>query len=166
MKTLYLVRHAKSSWDYPDLDDIDRPLNKRGRRDAPEMGKRLASRGVFPDLVITSPAERAQKTCNVITGFLDYPEGEIEVNDDVYHANERELLAVVRSCDNLWKTVMLFGHNPGFTDFANSLTNGNIKNIPTCGIVVCTFDVDDWDDVDFGKGKLQLFDYPKKEFKH
>lgn len=164
MKTLYLVRHAKSSWDDPSLDDEDRPLNKRGNRDAPKMGERLAKRRVFPDLIITSPAERARITCEVIADILEYPEGEIEVDEDVYLASQTELLSIVRACDDLWNTVMVFGHNPGFTDFANSLADEDIDNIPTCGIFACTFDVDQWDEVDFGKGKMILFDYPKKEF--
>lgn len=164
MKTLYLVRHGKSSWDNPDLDDVDRPLSKRGKRDAPIIGDRLAKRGVFPDLIISSTAERAYATCEVIAKKLKYPIAEIEVNGDVYHANERELLSVVRGCDNLWKTLMVFGHNPGFTDFANRLTNEDIDNIPTGGVFACTFDVDNWYDVDFGSGKMVLFDYPKKDF--
>ncbi|MGK7389841.1 MAG: SixA phosphatase family protein [Candidatus Cyclobacteriaceae bacterium M2_1C_046] len=165
MKTLYLVRHAKSSWKDSSLDDEDRPLNKRGKRDAPKMGERLAKRNVFPDLMITSPAVRARTTCEVIADVLEYPEGEIEENEDVYLASEGELLSLVQRCDNLWNTVMIFGHNPGFTEFANSLADEDIDNIPTCGVFACTFDVDDWSEVDFGKGEMILFDYPKKEFK-
>lgn len=164
MKTLYLVRHAKSSWDYPHLDDIDRPLNNRGKKDAPEMGRRLKMRGIFPDLMISSPAERAYKTCKKIAKMLDYPKGEIEIDEDVYHASEDGLLEVVRSCDDIWKSVMLFGHNPGFTDFANSLSNENIENIPTSGVFACKFDTDSWEEVDFGSGRMLFFDYPKKEF--
>lgn len=164
MKTLFLVRHAKSSWDYPELDDIERPLNKRGKRDAPEMGKRLKKRGIFPDLMITSPAERAHTTCAIVADILDYPQGEIIIDEDVYHASEDILLHVLRNCENIWKKVMIFGHNPGFTDFANSIANQSITNIPTCGIFACHFNIDCWTEVDFGKGTFIFFDYPKKPF--
>lgn len=164
IKTLYLVRHAKSSWKDSSLDDIDRPLNKRGKRDAPRMASRMNKRGVFPDLMISSPALRARITCDVMAGTLEYPKGEIEENDRVYHASESTLLSVVQDVEDTWKTVMVFGHNPGFTDFANSLCDEAIDNIPTCGIVGCKFEVNSWDEIDFGKGRMILFDYPKKEF--
>lgn len=163
MKTLYLARHAKSSWDYPNLKDIDRPLNKRGERDAPEMGKRLKLRGIFPDLIISSPANRALTTCKTIAKELDYPQESIDINDEVYHAGENRLLKVVQNTDDTWLSLMIFGHNPGFTDFANSLANTQIDNIPTCGIFACTFDVEKWTDVNFGKGSTLFFDYPKKK---
>lgn len=164
-KTLYLVRHAKSSWDYPHLDDIDRPLNKRGKKDAPEMGRRLSESGIFPDLIISSPAERAYKTSREIAKKLDFPKKAIQIEEDVYHASEDILLQVINRCDNLWKTIMIIGHNPGFTDFANSIANQNIDNIPTCGIFGCTFKTNNWTDINFGMGEKILFDYPKKEFK-
>ena len=164
MKTLYLVRHAKSSWDHPHLDDIDRPLNNRGKNDAPLMGKRLSKRGIFPDLMITSPAKRAQKTCKHIAKSLEYPASEIVVAEDVYHGSEDILLQVVRECDDLWNSIMIFGHNPGFTDFANSIADAGIDNIPTCGVFACSFDVKNWKDVKFGSGTTLFYDYPKKEF--
>ena len=164
MKTLYLVRHAKSSWDYPELDDIDRPLNKRGKKDAPEMGRRLSKQGIFPDHIVSSPAERAYRTSREIAARIEFPVDAIELEEDLYHASEDILLQVVRRCDNLWNTLMVVGHNPGFTDFANTIANQNIQNIPTCGIFGCTFEKDDWQDIEFGLGKMVYFDYPKKEF--
>lgn len=163
MKTLYLVRHAKSSWDHPYLDDIDRPLNKRGQRDAPDMGKRLHSRGIFPDLIISSPANRALTTCKEIAKALGYAKDAIEISDKMYHAGENRLLEIVRNTDDTWLSLMIFGHNPGFTDFANKLTHGDIDNIPTCGVFACTFDVDAWHQVGFGIGRELFFDYPKKK---
>ncbi|UII32725.1 histidine phosphatase family protein [Fulvivirga ulvae] len=163
MKTLYIVRHAKSSWDYPNLSDQDRPLNKRGERDAPKMGERLNNRGIFPDLMLSSPANRALTTCKTIARELDYPLDGIEINDHLYHASEDSLLDIVNSTDDTWLSLMIFGHNPGFTDFANSLTDEYLDNIPTCGVFACTFEVDSWQDVDFGNGRLLFFDYPKKK---
>ena len=163
MKTLYIIRHAKSSWKFPELSDAERPLNKRGKRDAPEMGKRLSEKGVFPDLMLSSPANRALTTCQVIADKLDYPKSEIETNEEIYHAGVDSLLKVVRAIDDTWNTVFLFGHNPGFTDFANELTHSDIYNIPTCGIFACTFDTGHWKEVGFGKGEKIFYDYPKNK---
>lgn len=164
MKTLYLVRHAKSSWDYPNLPDFDRPLSARGERDAPKMGQRLKDKYILPDLIISSPANRAYTTCQVISKIIGYNQGRIIGDQSIYHAGERTLLNVVQSTSKDVKSLMLFGHNPGFTDFACSLSNEDIYNIPTCGIVCITFDLKGWSDVNFGNGKMQFFDYPKKEY--
>ena len=161
MKTLYLIRHSKSSWKYTHLDDIDRPLNKRGKRDAPEMGSRLKSRGIYPDLMISSPANRALTACKVFADILSYPESQIVINDNVYHGSESALLNVVNSIDDQHEVVFLFGHNPGFTGFANSLTHSDLWNIPTTGIFGCNFDVEKWSDVKFGNGVKIFYDYPK-----
>ncbi|UII29010.1 histidine phosphatase family protein [Fulvivirga maritima] len=162
MKTLYIIRHAKSSWKYHHLDDIDRPLNKRGKRDAPDMGERLSVLNIIPHLMISSPAKRAYATCKTIAKALEYPKEAIEINDKLYHASEDSLMDIIQDIENSWDSVMIFGHNPGLTLFANSLADTNIDNIPTCGIVACTFDVDSWAETDFGKGKLMFYDYPKK----
>ncbi|MTI19740.1 histidine phosphatase family protein [Fulvivirga sp. RKSG066] len=163
MKTLYLIRHAKSSWKFPELSDAERPLNKRGKRDAPDMGKRLKNKGLFPDLMLSSPANRALTTCQMIAKALDYPKEAIETDRRVYHAGVSELLRVVQGIDDTWNTVCLFGHNPGFTDFANELTHSDIYNIPTCGVFACSFDVDSWKDVGYGKGKRTHYDFPKNK---
>ena len=163
MKTLYLIRHAKSSWKFPELSDAERPLNKRGKRDAPEMGKRLSERGLFPDLMLSSPANRAFTTCKTIAEKLDYPKEAIETDEDIYHAGVDLLLKVVRSIDDTWNTVCLFGHNPGFTDFANELTHSDIFNIPTCGVFACTFEVESWKDIGLGKGQRLFYDFPKNK---
>ncbi len=160
-KFLYLIRHAKSSWDNPSLTDFERPLNKRGKRDAPEMGKRLAQRQVIADLMLSSPANRALTTCRHIAKEIDYPEEAIEEDEEIYHAGPSTLLKVVREIDDTWRTVLMFGHNPGFTDFANALNNTGIDNIPTCGIVLCRFEIDSWSEVQFGSGEEVFFDYPK-----
>lgn len=161
MKTLYLIRHAKSSWDFPELDDEERPLNNRGKRDAPDMGERLAQRGLFPDLMLSSPANRALTTCKIIAKKLDYPEEAIETDERIYLTSPGELLSVVKATDNTWNTLCLFGHNPGFTDFANRLTGDHLDNLPTCGVYACEFEVDNWEQVAFGKGKKVFYDYPK-----
>lgn len=163
MKKLFLVRHAKSSWDDPSLDDIDRPLNDRGKKNAPEMGERLKKQGIRPDLLIASPARRAHGTAIKLSKKIGYPKEEIIINDGLYHGSDDMLIDIVRTLPDSAESIMLFGHNPGFTYFANQLCNININNIPTAGIVAIDFHIDAWRDVDFGKGELVFFDYPKKQ---
>ena len=160
MKTLYLLRHAKSSWDDPDLDDFDRPLNERGEKDAPRIGKRLNTRKVLPDTLYSSPARRAITTAQVIADCIDYPTKNIRLRQELYHAGENMLLDFVRTLSPESQTVMIAGHNPGLTDFANALIKETIDNIPTAGIIGIEFDANSWKEI--VKGRLIFFEYPKK----
>lgn len=166
MKKLVLVRHAKSSWDNPEMNDFDRPLNERGVKNAPRMGKRLKEKGIVPDLMLSSPAVRALVTCQEIAKKLGYADEKIKTDKRIYHASEDQLLAVVKELKDHDKddeeVVMIFGHNPGLTDFANALLDEDIENIPTCGVIVATLDIDHWKDAHFGCGELDFFDYPKR----
>jgi phosphohistidine phosphatase len=162
MKTLTLVRHAKSSWKEMTLSDRLRPLNKRGKADAPEMGERLARRGVKVDRMISSPAKRALKTARIMAEKLGYPREEIVEDERVYPGNPRALLSVIRSLDTKLKHVMLFGHNPGLTELANMLGAEDIDNVPTCGTVEMRFNINGWKEVGRVKGAKIFFDYPKK----
>ncbi len=162
MKRLYLARHAKSSWKKPQLDDIDRPLNKRGKRDTPVMGQRLRDFGADPDLIITSPAKRARKTAIGLAKQLDYPKKSIAVEEILYGGYVEELIGVINRFDTLFSEVLLVGHNPDFTDLANILANQKIDNVPTCGIVAMDFSVISWQAVQRGSAKVVFFDYPKK----
>lgn len=110
MKTLVLVRHAKSSWKDPGLADRDRPLNPRGRRDAPEMGRRLAARGT-PDRIVTSPALRAATTAAVIAEAVGYPEREIVEDERLYGAGSEEILEVIRGIEDRFERVFLLGQH-------------------------------------------------------
>lgn len=162
MKRLTLIRHAKSSWDHPELSDFDRPLNKRGKRNAPEMGQRLAGHGLRPDLVVSSPARRALDTARVIAEAIGYPADAIRQDPNIYEASVGALLEVLAELPDECRHVVLFGHNPGLTDLANDLTRGGIDNVPTCGVVDCALDVRNWSEVGSGCGRLLEFDYPKK----
>jgi phosphohistidine phosphatase len=163
MKHLTLIRHAKSSWKNPGLLDIDRPLNKRGRRDAPKMGQRLAERTISPDLVISSPATRALITAEVIAGQIEYPAEDIVLDDRIYGADVIDWLEITQGLDDVWDHVMCFGHNPGLTDFVNYLTSDyHIGNVPTCGVVEMTFDTETWTNVGRIEPTGVRFDYPKK----
>ena len=159
VKTLYLCRHAKSSWKNPDLADFDRPLNNRGKRDAPEAGKRLQATGAKPQLLISSPAKRAIKTAQEVAAQLGYPKRKISTDERVYGG---DLLSVIHKIDDSHGCVALFGHNPGLTGLAEWLTGERIGNIPTSGICGIKFDLPSWSQVDNHTGKLVFFDYPKK----
>ena len=143
MKTLFLVRHAKSSRDEPALSDKDRPLNDRGKRDAPKMGERLAKRDVTPDLILSSPAKRALKTAQIIAKKLDYKLADIVVNERLYATGADDLLDVIRKLGAKPKSVMLFGHNPELTELAHRLSS-KIAHLPTCAVAEFTFDAKSW----------------------
>jgi phosphohistidine phosphatase len=162
MKTLYLVRHAKSSWKDATLSDRERPLNKRGKRDAPRMGKRLMSRGAKPEVLISSPAVRARKTAAKIAAEIGYAEEQIRVEEGLYMGGTTGMLNVVRSLGQGIGTAMLFGHNPSMTDLVNYLAHADIENVPTCGIAEIRFYAESWADVVKGGGEMVLFDYPKR----
>ena len=162
MKTLTIVRHAKSSWKDPSLKDRDRPLNGRGERDAPEMGRRIAEAGIRPSLIISSPAKRAWTTAKIIAREINYPQEFLQREDDLYLASVDRILDVLVAQDARFNSIMLFGHNPGMTDFVNYLVPGLTDNLPTCGVVSFSFDRDDWSLYERPDGQLDLHDYPKK----
>ena len=161
MKTLFLVRHAKSSWKDSSIDDNDRPLNKRGKRDAPFMGELLKEKVVNPDLVISSPAKRASKTAQIIAEQIGYYKKDIIYSEEIYEASSRELVDFIKKIDDKYNSVMLFGHNPGFTMLNNFLSKHYIDNIPTCGIVALEFN-NTWKEIDKNTAKMIFFDYPKR----
>ena len=161
MKELILVRHAKSSWKDTTLDDRERPLNKRGERDAPAMGARLARRKWKPDLIVSSPAVRALETARIIAKKLGYPGKDIVLKDRLYGAGIVELLEVIRDSDDSAGRLMLFGHNPGLTELANHLGPRPIPNLPTCSVLYLVFETDTWSTVGYARGDEVLFESPK-----
>ena len=162
MKTLYLVRHAKSSWKYPNLDDFERPLNKRGRRNAPFMGSILKELKVTPDLVLSSPANRAATTARTIADHIDYPLDNIQYSEIIYSFSENALVHVIRQIDDKVKTAMVVGHNPALTDLANTIGDTAISNIPTCGVCCVNLKIPSWTEFGEQRGKLKFFEFPKK----
>ena len=161
MKTLTLVRHAKSSWNDTSLSDRDRPLNKRGKRDAPEMGQRITAAGIRPSLIVSSPAVRAWTTAKIIADQIGYPREFLQRDSALYLASVNGILDVIVAQDAGFNNVMLVGHNPGFTDFANYLVPGLTNNIPTAGVVCVELDTDDWSLYDKPDANLVLYDFPK-----
>lgn len=164
MRILYVIRHAKSSWDDLTASDVARTLNARGLRDAPMMGKRLKERAVYPQLMLTSHAIRAKLTCELIADSMGCGQHLIKVDRRMYHASEEELISIVRKIHDTVDTAWIFGHNPGLTDFVNLfLTQENqIENIPTCGVVAFRFSTHDWKSISIENSSLIFFDYPKK----
>ena len=162
MKTLTLVRHAKSSWSDTRLSDGDRPLNKRGKRDAPVMGKRMVEHDIRPSLIISSPAKRAWSTAKLVAAEISYPVEFLQREDSLYHASIDEILGVIVAQDNRFNNMMIVGHNPGMTDFANFLSPGLTNNLPTAGVVSLLIDQDDWNLYQQPKTELLVYDYPKK----
>lgn len=168
MKTLYLLRHAKSSWDDPSLPDHDRPLAPRGRRAAPQMAVWLRSHATRPDLVFCSTAERARETWNLIAPEL-LPTPEVELHREIYDADGHELVDVARRAPDRAAVLMLVGHNPAMEDAAQLLTgSGDIhalrtmrKKYPTAAVAELTFQADAWAECAPGTGRLERFVRPK-----
>lgn len=161
MKTLYLLRHAKSSWDDASLPDRDRPLAERGERDAAKMSKRWSQRNEKPDLIMASPAARARATAKLVAQGLDYKTRNIAVNDWLYAATEDTLIAIIEALDNELDRVMLVGHNPGFAELANHFDSG-ITHMPTCALAEFRFDAVSWAGIGQARPARTIFDSPKQ----
>jgi phosphohistidine phosphatase len=161
MKTLLLIRHAKSSWEDDDISDFDRPLNERGKRDAPAMAERLYERGIKIDAFVSSPAKRAKKTAEHFVKQYKKGEEEIVFKTELYLAGEAAFVDVVEKLDDRFDTVAIFSHNPGITEFANSMSDARIENIPTSGIFAINIDAKKWNKFRESKKKFLFFDYPK-----
>lgn len=162
MKYLYLIRHAKSSWDNPSQSDFERTLNERGFNDAPQMAMLLKSKNVIPDLILSSPATRALTTAEIFAQHLNYSLEEIKTDENIYEASTRNLTEVVSEIDNGFGTVFLFGHNPGISNFANFLSSKMVEDFSTCTIAGLELNIDSWSKLERHCGKLILFEYPKK----
>lgn len=159
VRTLYLVRHAKSAWDDPTLSDFDRPLNARGLRDAPEMARRFAARKEPVDLLVSSPAARAISTAQVFASALEQPE--VQQEPALYLATPSALMGLIASLPDTASSAMLFGHNPGLSELAELLCNNGIGNLPTCTIVRIDLEAAHWAEVASGTGILKWWDTPK-----
>lgn len=162
MKRLFIVRHAKSSWGGIGLSDFERPLNERGKRDAPEMAQRLLNRKVKIDAFISSPAKRAKSTCKAFCKIYKAPENQILFIDDLYHANSESFYKIISGIDAGSRNVAIFSHNPGITDFVNSLCEGiRTDNMPTCSVYAVEMDILHWNEFEKAEKKLIFFEYPK-----
>ncbi len=165
MKTLVLIRHSKSDWTDPHLTDIERPLNKRGKRDAPFMAKLLKEKGIIPDLILSSPATRAIQTLNYFLQEYQFDKNKVIIRDEIYTMGATAIRKLISSIDDKHNVVFLFGHNPDITSLGNQLSDMFVENIPTTGILCIDFDFDSWKEILTKGGKLRFFEYPKKYLK-
>lgn len=163
MKKLYLLRHAKSSWEYPALSDLKRPLNQRGNRDAPKIGKWLkASKIQLPDLVICSPSSRTLETISKLGHAWGLEREDFKTDPELYHASTATLWQMLHKSPNQANTLMLLGHNPGFTEFANQICPAqNLNNIPTCAIFAVGFHCHQWAETSTKNAEFLFFQSPK-----
>ena len=162
MKTVFFIRHAKSSWENPALLDSERPLNKRGKRDAPFMAKLLSAKACRPGLVLCSSSRRTQDTCRFFMKALDISNASLIISDNLYHASPNAVLNEISNVENDVETILLFGHNPTMTFLANKYSSTFVDNVPTCGILMVDFSIDNWSEVGDAQGVLSAFYYPKE----
>ena len=162
MKSLTLLRHAKSSWNSAAASDHDRPLNKRGERDAPLMGGRINAKDIRPSLIVSSPATRAWTTAKIVADSINYPREFLQRDDRLYMANVASIIDVIEDQDGGFNHIMIVAHNPGLTAFANFLLPDLTPNLPTCGVVSVTMDSDEWELRTSPDATLVMFDYPKR----
>ena len=162
MKTLYIIRHAKSSWEDPSLDDFDRPLNKRGNRDAPKMGKRLRDKGIQFDKIITSTANRAKTTAHILAKELNCENKLIEM-DQLYDAMFSDFIEIISSTDNSVTHLALVSHNPTINNFVYHYFDNFHQNVPTCAIFAMEIETDDWTSFDAAEKHRLFFHYPKED---
>jgi len=161
MKNLFLIRHAKSSWENLNLKDFDRPLNERGHRDAKDMANRLKNKNITFDKILSSPANRAQTTAKYFLNILEIEEKKFELAADIYDAYESDILKLVQNTSSSINNLAVFGHNPTFTILTNKFADNYIMNVPTCGIVSVSFETEVWADFFEAPRKLLFFDFPK-----
>jgi phosphohistidine phosphatase len=156
-KILYVVRHAKSLWDDDDIADIDRPIKSKGIRKACETAGELKKNRQIPEIIISSPAIRALHTALIFARVLEIPPGKIEINDALYHASANQIINLVRNLGDEHNSVMIFGHNPEFTEIANYFVEPPVDNIPTSGVVELIFSTAAWKTIDRGNLEGQFF---------
>ena len=162
-KQLLLIRHAKSSWADFSVKDFDRPLNDRGKRDAPVMAQRLLDKKIEIDAFVASPAKRAKKTSEYFATAYGREKSDIIFIDELYLAMPSVFESVIAELDDRYNTVAVFSHNNGITDYANTLTSTRVDEMPTCAIFAVKATVDSWKDFKGAEKGFWFFDYPKSD---
>jgi len=161
LKTIILVRHAKSSWDDFSLKDEDRPLTDRGKKNAPDMARRLHKKKIPIDAILSSPAKRAKSTAEFFAEEYDISKKKIIVIPELYMASSDAFIRTIRNAPEKADSIALFSHNEGITQFANSLSEARVDHMPTCSVFAVKVDIDSWDKFEPGKTEFYFFDYPK-----
>lgn len=161
MKVLYLIRHAKSSWSNPDLDDFDRPLNDRGKRDAPFMAQIMLSSGNIPELILSSTAKRAKQTAGAFAEIFSKEDPDLELEGRLYLAGAGDMVRIINEIEDRYDKVAIIGHNPGISHLVAYLCHEEV-DMPTTGIARIDFGADSWAEVSGSTGSFRWLDYPKK----
>ena len=161
MKKIILVRHGKSAWNDPNLNDHDRPLANRGLENVPEMGFRLKEKGIFPDLILSSTATRASQTAEILAEVLGVSKSKLVYEKNLYHASYTMILKLLQKQDNSNELIFVVGHNPGMNDFIDFF-GGNLDNLPTAGHYGFLIDTEHWVQLRPENAKTWFIDYPKK----
>jgi phosphohistidine phosphatase len=161
MKMILLIRHAKSSWDNFSIHDAERSLNERGKKDAPQMAKRLLKKKIMIDAFLSSPAKRALTTAQFFAKEYDHPPKDIIVIPELYMASDAAFVAAISGAPSAASTIAVFSHNSGITEFANTVTEFRIDNMPTCSVFAFTADINDWKEFGQSVRHFSFFDYPK-----
>lgn len=165
MKTIILVRHAKSSWDSSITNDRERPLNERGFRDAQFMAEKFLERQITPDVILSSPALRAITTSKYFAEKLNFLDNSIFVEEDIYNKGTGNILKLINKLDNSINKCMIFGHNPEITELSTFFSMDIFAHVPTCGIVCLVFNANDWEELTSFQAKVTFFDFPKRYLK-
>ncbi len=155
MKTIYFIRHAKSSWDAP-ISDIDRPLNKRGYNDAHHIGEELKAKKINLDAIYSSIANRARITAGIISFKLGFKEQDIMDSEDLYDFEGKKVINFIKQLPNEQKNVLIFGHNPAFTNIVNTFGSITFDNLPTCSLVAIQFRIERWGELSSGETSFYI----------
>lgn len=161
MRTLYLMRHGKSSWDNLNLEDFDRPLNKRGKKDTHLMAEYFQEHQIEFDHIFSSPAQRAITTANIVAETLHFPIKNISSDPRIYEAGVETLIDVIGEIDSHYKSVLFIGHDPGLSWLASYLGDEEHINLPTCGVYALSFKTDSWKSLSKSQSKKLFFEFPK-----
>jgi len=159
LKTLIIIRHSKSSWKDHSLSDFDRPLNKRGKKDAKKMSSELSEKIKKVDLLLSSSSKRTTQTSNYFLDSIDVRSNIFSEN--LYHSSSDLIFDFVLKINNKYNKTIIVGHNPGLTNIVNKLTNLKLDNLPTSGIVIIVFDVDNWKKINYKSGLVEWIKFPK-----
>ena len=161
MKTVLLIRHAKSSWGDLSLPDFDRPLNSRGKTDAPMMAKRVNNKKIDIDAFISSPAKRARKTAEIFAKEYGIKKTDVLLVPELYHASDSIFYETIAKAPGGSNSIAIFSHNPGITEFVNRLTANRVDNMPTCSIFAVKADINHWSEFELATKEFYFFDFPK-----
>lgn len=164
MKTLFVLRHAKSSWDSPELSDFERPLNERGEEAAPFMGELMKEKNLAPDLIVSSPAERAKQTATLVKNSAEF-DAEIRFNERIYEASPLTLIHIISEFDDKFDSAMIVGHNPGLESLVRILS-GERHRMPTAALALIELDIENWSEIAANSGNLREFFIPKEEMEN